>query len=487
MSVRPSQIFIQWIEAVIADPSAGECLPTISELAQRFGLSPTSIKHLLKPYITRNMLTAIRGKGTYITSRMSPSKQPITLRTLVSADSIANALTDDIATGKLKQGDPLPAVKFLCKQFRVGQSTVTQAYRRVAEKGLARKVGRNYWVGGLQSIRSFRARKTIACFNFSEGDASDLTSANDIYKAFAAMEYELQNFRLDLHFEDGAQCDRSLHPRFFSQSDCAGVIITGVRVARFALLQPRIQKLVPVLPRTGKRILVCGADPECSIPKQVSYFCHGTIITNTVRTAAEYCFTKDFKDISLLFREKEDNFRDLRFLIRFISESRMRNPKVRFHFLIQTLRLESSPENIFQRASSYKRSGSFDYLEGLLSKYEKMTMDDLYRMITISVNLDDLLTRVPQGAIWVTKDASTALQVVEWCTSHHIRIPSSAAILTFDQSQLLQYRGIATCVPDWHTMGYLMAHALIGDIPMKKSRRGFLRTPAILYNRATLP
>ncbi len=487
MNTKPSQVFSEWIETVVADPSSGECLPTIKELARRFGLSATSIKNLLKPYVASGTLTSIRGRGTFVTSRMSRSAKPASLRTVRSADSIADALAGDIATGKLKHGDPLPAVKLMCRQFKAGQATVTRAYRLLEQRGLARRVGRNFWVGGLQSIRSLGAWKSLACFNYSEGDASDLKAGNDVREAFKAMEYELHNHRLELRFEDSAQLDLFLHPPVFSRSDCAGVVITGVRVARFDYLQPRIQALEPALKAGGKRILVCGNHATQRIPRNTSYFCHGTIITNTVRTAADYCSTRGFRDIVPVFREGQDNLKDLRFLLRFISESLTRNPKVRILFLIQSRRANQSPEDVFRRTPSYVRHQHFDYLEGLLSKYETMTMDDLYTMVRVGTRIDDLFAHAPQGALWVTRDASTALRVVDWCEARRLPVPSSAAVLSFDEDPLLQYRGIAACVPDWHTMGYLMAHSLIGDIPIKKSRKGFLRTPAVLYRRSTLP
>ncbi len=74
-----------------------------------------------------------------------------------------------------------------------------------------------------------------------------------------------------------------------------------------------------------------------------------------------------------------------------------------------------------------------------------------------------------------------------WCKAHRIPFPSGAAVLCFDDDPSLRRRGIASCIPDRHTIGYLMAHALIGDIPIRTSRHGFLRTPALLLQRRTLP
>lgn len=488
MNLKPSERFSQWVEKVIAEPGAGDCLPTIDELTQRFGLSRTWVKQKLKPYIANGLLTTIRGSGTFVTSRMPRSPEPIRLPTRTSPHSIADALVNDIATGSLKHGNPLPAVKLLCRQFKTGHGTVTRAYRILQEKGLARKVGRKFWVGGMQSLRSFGARKSIVCFNFSEGDPSDLTAGNELGRAYQAMEHELHTHRLNLQFEDCAQLDLFLRPGALAKSDCAGIVISGLTEERFVTLCPRLQALAPAAARLGKRVLLCGAHRKKKrIPKGMHYFAHGTIVTNVVRTAAQSCFVKGFQDIVLLFREREDNLKDNRFLIRFISESLMRNPKARITYLIQPHRPGQTPESIFTRTPAFKKAGTFEYMEGLLSKYEPRTMDDMYRMVKLGDNFDELLAGAPRKAVWLTKEASTAREASNWCDSHRVSVPSEAALLCFDDDLSMCHRGIASCVPDWNTIGYIMAHALIGDIPLEKSRKGFLRTPAVLFERRTLP
>jgi len=46
-------------------------------------------------------------------------------------------------------------------------------------------------------------------------------------------------------------------------------------------------------------------------------------------------------------------------------------------------------------------------------------------------------------------------------------------------------RGISACVPDWRTIGYSAAHCLIGDVPVEKTRQGFIRPAALFLHRMT--
>ncbi len=470
---------------MVSNPSAGNCLPTVRELSRRFGISLFSVRKRLRPYIADGTLTAVRGRGTFVTARMRKPEQPAGLRTVSSAASIADAVAEDIASGKLKYGEPLPAVKLVRNQFRTAHINVTHAYRILARRGLARKVGRNYWVGGMKSIRSFGARGTIVCFNFSEGDSSDFAAGKETYPAFASMEHELHRHRLSIRFEDPAGIDLALRPGAAAQSDYAGILISGITRTRYADLQSRVECILPVLSQSGKRMLLCGGHPHRRC--KTHYFCHGTIITNVVRTAADYSFSKGFRDIVLVFRESGDNVSDVRFLLRFISESLLRNPDARIRFLIQPLSPGQSPQEVFKRTPSFRNFGNFEYLEGLLSKYRPITMDDLCKLVVLGDNIEDLFLQAPRESVWICRDASTANRIVRWCTTNRIPLPSGTAVLCFDESPALAVRGVATCVPDWPTIGYLMAHALIGDIPVKKSRRGFLHTPALLYERRTMP
>jgi len=486
-----SRDLLQWVDTTLADPASGNRLPTIRALSRNFGLSKSTVQKSLKSYIQDGRLTAIRGKGLFVTSRMPQPRNLESNHSTSSVLSIADALTEDIAAGKLKHGEALPAVKLLARQFKAGQASVTHAYQMLQQRGLVRRVGKKFWVGGLQSIRRFGSKRTVLCFNFPGGDPTDHTSNSEILQAFEFMEDELHNHCLSIRFEDCDTLGLFLRPHALQRADVASFIITGVTADRPQTLFPQIRSREAVLARSGKRILVCGRHPEGGaerrLPKHTDYFCHGTIVTNVVRTAAEYCFRKGFQKAVLVHRETEDNAQDVRFYLRFMSELLVRNPNADITFLIQPLHRDTEPKQVFLRTPAYRGHGDFEYLEGLLSKYAPYTMHDLYKRITLGATVNDLLYHAPRGAVWICKEAAIACAADDWCSAHRIPVPSDAAILCFEGTQSLYVRGIATCVPDWRTIGYILAHSIIGDIPQKKSRKGFLRTPAVLYERRTMP
>lgn len=83
-------------------------------------------------------------------------------------EAIADALAEDIESGKLKAGDRLPTHRELAERLGVSIGTVTRAYLRAEERGLTMgEVGRGTFVRG-----DPRARDTRGLLEVSREDAS---------------------------------------------------------------------------------------------------------------------------------------------------------------------------------------------------------------------------------------------------------------------------------------------------------------------------
>jgi hypothetical protein len=66
-------------------------------------------------------------------------------------------------------------------------------------------------------------------------------------------------------------------------------------------------------------------------------------------------------------------------------------------------------------------------------------------------------------------------------------VPRALSIIGLENNPDFAHHGLTTCAEDWDTMGYLMAHAVIGDFAVAKTRRGFLRTSALMLKRSSTP
>ena len=65
---------------------------------------------------------------------------------------IADALRDEILTGKRKSGSYLPSIRVLAKDLKVSVITTMKAYELLAEEGLVTAVqGKGYYVNAMDS------------------------------------------------------------------------------------------------------------------------------------------------------------------------------------------------------------------------------------------------------------------------------------------------------------------------------------------------
>ncbi len=91
----------------------------------------------------------------------------------------------------------------------------------------------------------------------------------------------------------------------------------------------------------------------------------------------------------------------------------------------------------------------------------------------------------PDKQAWVFSSDTTALAAYRYAEKNNIKIPPQVSIISLENDPSYYPFGLSTCVPDWETSGYLMANAIIGDLPVKKTRKGFIATQAQFLRRLT--
>jgi hypothetical protein len=60
-----------------------------------------------------------------------------------------------------------------------------------------------------------------------------------------------------------------------------------------------------------------------------------------------------------------------------------------------------------------------------------------------------------------------------------------AQILALKTNVIFYPYGISVCDVDWRHGGYMMAHAVIGDIPIPRTTRGYIRLRARVVDKLT--
>lgn len=87
--------------------------------------------------------------------------------------------------------------------------------------------------------------------------------------------------------------------------------------------------------------------------------------------------------------------------------------------------------------------------------------------------------------IWLFSTDADAAAALDWCRKNHIPVPAGRAIVSFENNPDYFHHGITSIMLDNETIGYNLAHALIGDIPVETTRRGYVRMHAVVVERVT--
>ena len=84
--------------------------------------------------------------------------------------------------------------------------------------------------------------------------------------------------------------------------------------------------------------------------------------------------------------------------------------------------------------------------------------------------------------MWVFIDDEEAAKDAVWARSHKVKIPQDLQIIGLEDRPSCYPSVLSTGVPDWEGCGYLMAHALMRDFPVARTRKGFFYKPAVKFS-----
>jgi len=481
MPRRPSQVFNEWIEQQIASGRPGRPLPTDRALAERFGISIRTIERLLKPFRDSNRINRIPGKGTYIAGAEVRVNEPIdTARS--SSDIVAETIVKEIATGAYKLGEALPSNKFMCLRFGIAPGTMNRAYRKLQDMGLATRIGKTMWVGsGLKSISHAGSRQY--CYLFSERltDFSNIFHTDRLSAIYQKMERELYTFGYLLQYHDIENASELLHRLISDGRIPAAVIFFRI----YDHLVPHVQASVAALhrhrPTAPTRILIDIENADFrALPQGCSIFARGNALTVTARTLLQFFILKHYATANFYLDEKEPIwFHDpMPWLAKISAEIQAMPSPVNVRFILKAADSGTTPA-IFLR-----RRWNDPIIMRLLNKYGDIPFTKLESELVVVDGIQDALERYPAD-VWVCGGSESAGLLLAEASRRHIAVPGDIGVITLADDPRYYHLGITSCAPDNDRIGYLLAHAVIGDIPVEKSSKGFIRSKALILEKLT--
>ena len=137
--------------------------------------------------------------------------------------------------------------------------------------------------------------------------------------------------------------------------------------------------------------------------------------------------------------------------------------------------------------SALRKSFGDAYLLAIAGKRKSTSFEEIAGRITVVDSPDALRASAEGGDLWYFLKPADAAACLEVWRSAGTRVPGGISVLASRDDPSFYHLGLSSCVTDWRTIGYLMAHAITGDIPVEKTSRGFLRTTVRVYERGTTP
>ncbi len=125
---------------VISTPESH--LPSLSEMARRFGLHRHTIRKAVKILCDENVLIARQGKRIAIAGRNSPPPKAKPR----SAEKMYTILLDLVREGMHRRGNPFPKQAYFARLHHVSVSTVKAAFDRLIAEGFVRKEGKRFYI-----------------------------------------------------------------------------------------------------------------------------------------------------------------------------------------------------------------------------------------------------------------------------------------------------------------------------------------------------
>jgi hypothetical protein len=378
-------------------------------------------------------------------------------------------------------------VKFLSGVHHVSRSTVIAALRRLRQSGAITRIGRTHWVGGLRGLRHARRTGSVVMLLRDRAHLPTVFHSDRFAAAaYRALEINLARAGLALRFEytwdlptlyREWQCTRRF-PRGLLLYDTNSVELPKVPLLRDSEPFARHTDSIPLVLdwawsslRPWRRNMYVFHHEETS--SAVAQTIAGFVVDNGWRRVR--VFVDD--DGILASPGREWQFTNL---LKLRTELLHRCARIDHRLCL--VRRESAPLPAWDPSAPWRERA-----ERELSRYVPTPFDSVLPEIDSADSLERTLGRPRDKEVWVFQRDSQAVEAIAWARARRIDVPRDVALIGLENDPSLYHHGLTRCDPDFESMGYLMAHALIGDFEVATDRCGNLPNRAYMVEKATTP
>lgn len=491
------------------DYPPGSRLPSLRNMAHAFSVSFGSISRATDILVAEGLVRKVRGSGLYVRDTQNNDENPGLIADFPPLDKkpkkIYNDIRREISAGNWRVGNVLPPRKELRFRLRTSPSTLGKALRRAAEDGLVHQSGSS-WIVGPPDIKT--PGKTLSVYALSGGIPSTSNrvarSVTDLF--LFPFEKELANFGIPFRANIGPNDPRRPAPGILARGKALGFLFYGYRedwaTWRENPLQlvedemtwlSRLDTPVAVFncaPVVGqfpdfsfkpfKNVFPLGLDnlaagQETGIHlarmghSRIAFFSYSDDIWNARRLegleSAQESFPHDLKEIVPFQANVEKTaFRNLQN----IDISRLSTH-------LNEMAKEINP--------AYKGAADIPWpsITGpirtmMIGKHQRSILEPLFER----ARKDRTITA------WVASNPPVAIDAARYLRNHGLSVPGDVSLITIDDTKDLPQAGITACNLQVERIAYLAAHCLMGDIPIRRNRKGVVECPVRIVDRGSV-
>lgn len=479
--MRPAtKAFVDWLESHLADIPDGTRLPSDTELARRHGLSRKTVEKVMRGFVEDGVLARRPGAGTFKGTRPEPQPAPRPRRS--SSSSLAADIVQSIHRGELKQGEALPSVKYLVGRFRVSPATVTAAYRELQESGLVTKIGKTFWLGRFAELVHPAERREVLLVVNTESELVDAFQSDVYAGMYGRLETTLASSGFMLRVVTAEQYQDAASSWLHTRQYPFGIVFFRQRHTTFP---PLLEVLTKVLRRRDAPAMatVCDWDdrPFYDFPRRMHVLSRPNLNTTHARALARYIQGAGFRrpvlimDRQHLFGRKPFRW-DLGDSFKAFTELRHLPGCARL--TITVVDTDCDRDGLLTRLQRAD-------LDGILSKYEPTTLEDAADTLSVHPTLSAALQASPDADLVLFQQDPHAVEALSFYRGERKAVPGDVAMVSLDGNPAYYHHGFTRCELDLDGIGYLMAHAVIGDFAIPRTSKGFIRAQARILHKLT--
>lgn len=243
----------------------------------------------------------------------------------------------------------------------------------------------------------------------------------------------------------------------------------------------RLRRAYRMQRRTGAPVLVISSS-FLALDPRVIVVNAGHVATTQARDCARWLVESGRCRVTI-FIDAGDRTLAFERLLKVVPELLRLQPSTEIAFVIRSHRTGSTPNTVLRAAGAVR---DWDWVMAMMSRYEAVSDDRVIDLFHFVPTLQQAFGRFVSSDTWLLPHTPMAAEALEWLDRTGIDHSHRPGVVTFDNTVYTRHRGISCCVPDWDRLGYLMAHGIIGDIPLERSRHGFVHCGSLVLRRETL-